>query len=93
MGVAVILVAVEGNFDMYVALYHRLEFVPEDNAVVVAAVVVVEEVDVCTGVDDRETHDKHHIDVDVVQQLFAAVAVVAMFVAVVAKVVHKDSPN
>ena len=101
-GVALVLVAVEENFDMYVVLYRSLDAVPEDNvAVVVAAVVVVVvevEVDVCTGVDDKETRDKHHIDVgmDVVQQPFA-VAVAAMsavvVVVAVAKAVHKDSQH
>jgi len=96
VGVALILVAVEENFDMHVVLYRSLDAVPEDNVVaVVAVVVVVEEVDVCTGVDDKETHDKHHIDVgvDVVQQPFAVeVAAVSAVVvaAAVAKAVRKD---
>ncbi len=97
-GVALILVAVEENFDMFVVLCRSLDAVPEDNVVVVAVVVVVEEeVDVCTGVDDKERPDKHHIDVglDVVQQPFAVV-IVAAFAAVVAvakAVVHKDSQH
>ena len=104
-GVALVLVAVEENFDMYVVLYRSLDAVPEDNVAVVAAgvVLVVEvvevEVDVCTGVDDKETRDKHHIDVgmDVVQQPFAvavaAMSAVVVVVVAVAKAVHKDSQH
>ena len=101
-GVALVLVAVEENFDMYVVLYRSLDAVPEDNVAGVAAavVVVVEvEVDVCTGVDDKETRDKHHIDVgmDVVQQPFAgavaAMSAVVVVVVAVAKAVHKDSQH
>ncbi len=99
-GVALIIVAVEENFDMFVVLCRSLDAGPEDNVVVaVAAVVVVEEeVDVCTGVDDKERPDKHHIDVelDVVQQQPFAVVVVAVSAAVVAvakAVVHKDSQH